>query len=140
MRDGRRTPTLFSSTRVTLAASRSGASTSAAATARASRTTPTRSTSRRSLHRSATSTPSTLRASSSPTSLSPRFGALPPCLTLSTPAPRRIGPVKMNVAPYFEKMPIRYTLRSTRMAPRPDGQEGPLEEECFATISFRLVD
>ncbi|GAA5938156.1 hypothetical protein JCM3775_005360 [Rhodotorula graminis] len=51
-----------------------------------------------------------------------------------------IGPVKMNIAEHFTKMPIRYTLRSTRLAPRPDGQEGPLEEECFATISFRLVD
>ncbi|BGP42582.1 hypothetical protein JCM10450v2_006688 [Rhodotorula kratochvilovae] len=51
-----------------------------------------------------------------------------------------LGPVKMNVAEYFTQMPIRYTLRSTRLAPRPDGQEGPLEEEVFVTISFRLVD
>ncbi|GAA5820899.1 hypothetical protein JCM3770_004858 [Rhodotorula araucariae] len=51
-----------------------------------------------------------------------------------------LGPVKMNIAEYFTKMPIRYTLRSTRLAPRPDGQEGPLEEEVFATISFRLVE
>lgn len=52
----------------------------------------------------------------------------------------RMGPVGINVAEYFTKMPIRYTLRSTRLAPRPDGSEGPPEEEVFATISFRLVD
>lgn len=52
----------------------------------------------------------------------------------------KMGPISINVAPYFTKMPIRYTLRSTRMAPRPDGSAGPLEEEVFATIGFRLVD
>ncbi|GAA6038289.1 hypothetical protein JCM8097_003924 [Rhodosporidiobolus ruineniae] len=52
----------------------------------------------------------------------------------------KMGPVNINIAQYFTKMPIRYTLRSTRMAPRPDGKEGPEEEEVFATISFRLVD
>ncbi|GAA5995934.1 DUF1769 domain-containing protein [Rhodotorula paludigena] len=52
----------------------------------------------------------------------------------------KMGPVGINVAEYFTKMPIRYTLRSTRLAPRPDGSEGPPEEEVFATISFRLVD
>ncbi|KWU45053.1 DUF1769-domain-containing protein [Rhodotorula sp. JG-1b] len=52
----------------------------------------------------------------------------------------KMGPISINVAPYFTKMPIRYTLRSTRMVPRPDGTPGPMEEEVFATISFRLVD
>lgn len=46
----------------------------------------------------------------------------------------------MNLSSYFKDMPVRYTLRSTRMAPRPDGKEGPEEEEVFATISFQLVD
>ncbi|BGP19171.1 hypothetical protein JCM10213_005823 [Rhodosporidiobolus nylandii] len=52
----------------------------------------------------------------------------------------KMGPVNINIAPYFTKMPVRYTLRSTRLAPPPDGSSGPLEEEVFATISFRLVD
>ncbi|KAM0791741.1 hypothetical protein ACM66B_004009 [Microbotryomycetes sp. NB124-2] len=52
----------------------------------------------------------------------------------------KLGPVNMNVAKWFSDMPIRYTLRSTRLAPRPDGQPGPDEEETFATISFQLVD
>ncbi|BGP34534.1 hypothetical protein JCM10296v2_006356 [Rhodotorula toruloides] len=52
----------------------------------------------------------------------------------------KLGPIGMNVGSYFKDMPVRYTLRSTRLAPRPDGQEGPMEEEVFATISFRLVD
>lgn len=51
-----------------------------------------------------------------------------------------MGPVHLNIAPYFADMPIRYTLRSTRLAPRVDGKEGPMEEECFATIAFELVD
>lgn len=50
-----------------------------------------------------------------------------------------MGPVRMSIAKYFTDMPIRYTLRSTRMAPRPDGKEGQ-EEECFVTIAFELVD
>ena len=84
----------------------------------------------------------TLDLSCVPFSLSvPRRLQLEANVELTAPAlPRRIGPVKMNIAEHFTKMPIRYTLRSTRLAPRPDGQEGPLEEECFATISFRLVD
>ncbi|GAA5985302.1 hypothetical protein JCM10908_002611 [Rhodotorula pacifica] len=52
----------------------------------------------------------------------------------------KMGPISINVAPYFTKMPIRYTLRSTRMVPRPGGTPGPMEEEVFATIAFRLVD
>ncbi|GAA6023628.1 hypothetical protein JCM10207_005091 [Rhodosporidiobolus poonsookiae] len=51
----------------------------------------------------------------------------------------KMGPVNINIAPYFTKMPIRYTLRSTRMASTPNGSGG-VEEEVFATISFRLVD
>ena len=50
-----------------------------------------------------------------------------------------MGPVHLNIGKYFEDMPIRYTLRSTRLAPRVDGADG-LEEECFATIAFDLVD
>lgn len=45
-----------------------------------------------------------------------------------------IGPVNMNVASYFSDMPVRYTLRSTRLVP------GTMEEEVFVTISFQLVD
>ncbi|EGG03239.1 uncharacterized protein MELLADRAFT_109368 [Melampsora larici-populina 98AG31] len=45
-----------------------------------------------------------------------------------------IGPVKMNVAKIFGDMPIRYTLRSTRIS------EGGNEEEIFVTIAFELVD
>ncbi|KAH9811925.1 hypothetical protein DFH28DRAFT_426680 [Melampsora americana] len=45
-----------------------------------------------------------------------------------------IGPVKMNVAKIFGDMPIRYTLRSTRIT------EGGNEEEIFVTIAFELVD
>ncbi|KAL8292620.1 hypothetical protein RQP46_001232 [Phenoliferia psychrophenolica] len=52
----------------------------------------------------------------------------------------RMGPVHLNIAQHFEKMPIRYTLRSTRLAPKPDGTPGPMEEECFCTIAFDLVD
>ncbi|BGP57590.1 hypothetical protein JCM8202_000494 [Rhodotorula sphaerocarpa] len=52
----------------------------------------------------------------------------------------KMGPISINVAPYFTQQPIRYSLRSTRMVPRPDGKPGPEEEEVFATISFRLVD
>ncbi|KAM0750174.1 DUF1769-domain-containing protein [Meredithblackwellia eburnea MCA 4105] len=53
----------------------------------------------------------------------------------------RMGPVHLNIAKYFTDMPIRYTLRSTRLGPRPDGAEGaPQEEECFVTIAFELVD
>lgn len=52
----------------------------------------------------------------------------------------KMGPISINVAPYFTRQPIRYSLRSTRMVPRPDGKPGPEEEEVFATISFRLVD
>ncbi|KAK4699146.1 hypothetical protein P7C70_g7119, partial [Phenoliferia sp. Uapishka_3] len=51
----------------------------------------------------------------------------------------RMGPVHLNIAKYFSDMPIRYTLRSTRMGPRPDGKPGPEEEECFVTIAFDLV-
>ncbi|KAK4336049.1 GTP-binding protein GTR2 [Rhodotorula toruloides] len=50
----------------------------------------------------------------------------------------KLGPIGMNVGSYFKDMPVRYTLRSTRMAPRPDGKEGPMEEEVFATVSFRV--
>lgn len=50
-----------------------------------------------------------------------------------------MGPVHINVAKYFADMPLRYTLRSTRLVPRLDGQPGE-EEECFATIAFELVD
>ncbi|GAA5853755.1 hypothetical protein JCM8547_007435 [Rhodosporidiobolus lusitaniae] len=52
----------------------------------------------------------------------------------------KMGPVNINIAPYFTRMPIRYTLRSTRLAPPPDGSNGSEEEEVFVTISFRLVD
>ncbi|KAK4050645.1 hypothetical protein OIV83_003371 [Microbotryomycetes sp. JL201] len=52
----------------------------------------------------------------------------------------KLGPVNMNVSKWFQDMPIRYTLRSTRLTKRLDGQEGPDEEETFATISFQLVD
>ncbi|KAI5475989.1 DUF1769 family protein [Pseudohyphozyma bogoriensis] len=52
----------------------------------------------------------------------------------------KMGPVSLNIAQHFTEMPIRYTLRSTRLAPRPDGKDGPMEEECFATIAFQLVD
>ena len=45
-----------------------------------------------------------------------------------------IGPVNMNVSSYFSDMPVRYTLRSTRLVP------GTKEEEVFVTISFQLVD
>lgn len=45
-----------------------------------------------------------------------------------------IGPVHMNIAKWFETMPVRYTLRSSRVP------EGSQEEEVFATISFQLVD
>ncbi|KAG0150974.1 hypothetical protein CROQUDRAFT_632458 [Cronartium quercuum f. sp. fusiforme G11] len=47
-----------------------------------------------------------------------------------------IGPVKMNVAKVFGDMPIRYTLRSTRV---PEGSPNS-EEEVFVTIAFELVD
>lgn len=46
-----------------------------------------------------------------------------------------IGPVKINVAKVFGDMPVRYTLRSTRI----DAQNN-VEEEIFVTISFELVD
>ncbi|GAA5821816.1 hypothetical protein JCM11251_001039 [Rhodosporidiobolus azoricus] len=52
----------------------------------------------------------------------------------------KMGPVSINIAPYFTEQPIRYTLRSTRLAPSPLGPDKPLEEEVFATISFKLVD
>ncbi|GAA5895343.1 hypothetical protein JCM5296_002381 [Sporobolomyces johnsonii] len=52
----------------------------------------------------------------------------------------KMGPVNLNIASHFTRMPIRYTLRSTRMVPRPDGQGSEKEEETFATISIRLVD
>ncbi|SCV73426.1 BQ2448_7352 [Microbotryum intermedium] len=52
----------------------------------------------------------------------------------------RMGPLGLNIAPYFTEQPIRYTLRSTRLAPRPDGKPGPEEEEVFCTISFQLSD
>jgi hypothetical protein len=45
-----------------------------------------------------------------------------------------IGPVSMNLERYFSTMPVRYTLRSTRLA------QGSSEEEVFATMSFQLVD
>ncbi|SCZ95233.1 BZ3500_MvSof-1268-A1-R1_Chr11-2g03373 [Microbotryum saponariae] len=50
----------------------------------------------------------------------------------------KMGPLGLNIAPYFAEQPIRYTLRSTRLAPRPDGKPGPDEEEVFCTISFQL--
>lgn len=40
-----------------------------------------------------------------------------------------IGPVRINVARWFQEMPVRYTLRSTKD-----------ENLTFATISFQLVD
>ena len=40
-----------------------------------------------------------------------------------------IGPVHINVHPFFQQMPIRYTLRSKTN-----------EELVFCTISFQLVD
>jgi len=46
-----------------------------------------------------------------------------------------IGPVKINVAKVFGDMPVRYTLRSTRL-----DQHNKIEEEIFVTISFELVD
>ncbi|EFP74669.2 uncharacterized protein PGTG_00625 [Puccinia graminis f. sp. tritici CRL 75-36-700-3] len=46
-----------------------------------------------------------------------------------------IGPVKINVAKVFGDMPVRYTLRSTRIDARNN-----VEEEIFVTISFELVD
>ncbi|KNZ57150.1 hypothetical protein VP01_2228g1 [Puccinia sorghi] len=46
-----------------------------------------------------------------------------------------IGPVKINVAKVFGDMPVRYTLRSTRL-----DQHNKVEEEIFVTISFELVD
>ncbi|PLW58065.1 hypothetical protein PCANC_00624 [Puccinia coronata f. sp. avenae] len=46
-----------------------------------------------------------------------------------------IGPVKINVAKVFGDMPVRYTLRSTRI-----DQHNKVEEEIFVTISFELVD
>ncbi|GAA5921255.1 hypothetical protein JCM1841_001656 [Sporobolomyces salmonicolor] len=52
----------------------------------------------------------------------------------------KMGPVNLNIASHFTKMPIRYTLRSTRMVPRPDGEGIEREEETFVTISIRLVD
>ncbi|GAA5954983.1 hypothetical protein JCM21900_005957 [Sporobolomyces salmonicolor] len=52
----------------------------------------------------------------------------------------KMGPVNLNIASHFTNMPIRYTLRSTRMVPRPDGQGIEREEETFVTISIRLVD
>lgn len=48
-----------------------------------------------------------------------------------------IGPVKINVAKVFGDMPVRYTLRSTRIDARNSTEE---EEEIFVTISFELVD
>ncbi|CEQ41702.1 SPOSA6832_03450 [Sporobolomyces salmonicolor] len=54
--------------------------------------------------------------------------------------PDMMGPVNLNIASHFTKMPIRYTLRSTRMVPRPDGEGIEREEETFVTISIRLVD
>lgn len=50
-----------------------------------------------------------------------------------------MGPVHINIAKFFVDMPIRYTLRSTRLVPRRDGRPGE-EEETFATIAFQLVD
>ncbi|GAA5892356.1 hypothetical protein JCM6882_003649 [Rhodosporidiobolus microsporus] len=52
----------------------------------------------------------------------------------------KMGPVSINIAQYFTEQPIRYTLRSTRLAPSPLGPDKPLEEEVFATISFKLVE
>jgi len=57
----------------------------------------------------------------------------------------KLGPVKMNISSFIgsgDLMPIRYTLRSTRMAPSPDpnAKEGEMEAEGFATIEFKLVD
>lgn len=51
----------------------------------------------------------------------------------------------MNISSFIgsgDLMPIRYTLRSTRMAPSPDpnAKEGEMEAEGFATIEFKLVD
>ncbi|KAH9441659.1 hypothetical protein Pst134EA_032711 [Puccinia striiformis f. sp. tritici] len=46
-----------------------------------------------------------------------------------------IGPVKINVAKVFGDMPVRYTLRSTRI-----DQHNNVEEEIFVTISFELID
>ncbi|WFD01909.1 hypothetical protein MOBT1_000589 [Malassezia obtusa] len=40
-----------------------------------------------------------------------------------------IGPVRINVSPYFQEMPIRYSLRAKHN-----------EEITFCTISFQLVD
>lgn len=45
-----------------------------------------------------------------------------------------LGPVHMNISSYFETMPVRYTLRSSRLVP------GTKDEEVFCTISFQLVD
>jgi hypothetical protein len=50
----------------------------------------------------------------------------------------QIGPVHLNLSPFFKDMPIRYTLRSTRRVTPPAG--GPAEEEVFATVSFQLVE
>lgn len=47
-----------------------------------------------------------------------------------------IGPVKMNVAKIFGDMPIRYTLRSTRV-PKENLNH---DEEVSVTIEFELVD
>ncbi|GAA5836542.1 hypothetical protein JCM5353_002964 [Sporobolomyces roseus] len=57
----------------------------------------------------------------------------------------KLGPVKMNISSFIgsgDLMPIRYTLRSTRMAPSPDpnAKPGEMEAEGFATIEFKLVD
>ena len=40
-----------------------------------------------------------------------------------------IGPVRINLTPFFREMPIRYTLRARGN-----------EDLTFATISFQLVD
>ncbi|MBW0537397.1 hypothetical protein O181_077112 [Austropuccinia psidii MF-1] len=47
-----------------------------------------------------------------------------------------IGPVKINVAKILGDMPVRYTLKSTRIDPNSPNQE----EEIFVTIAFELVD
>lgn len=51
-----------------------------------------------------------------------------------------IGPVKINVAKVFGDMPVRYTLRSTRIDRNHVGDDVKPEEEIFVTISFELVD
>ncbi|KAL8283534.1 hypothetical protein RQP46_005637 [Phenoliferia psychrophenolica] len=52
----------------------------------------------------------------------------------------KMGPVNLDISDFFDAMPIRYALRSTRLAPKPDVTPGPMEEETFCTIAFDLVD